>query len=418
MNKDIKKEKLIPELRFKEFKEEWTEIKLSDIGNNIIGLTYSPRDVTSSEDSPIVLRSSNIKDNTLSLADTVRVTTKIPDKLWIRKGDILICTRNGSQRLIGKNIQLNDNVNNMTWGAFMSVFRSENNDFNRYLFETRNYKKQVQRNLGARINQITTRYLNKFKFLCPREKEEQQKISSFLSLIDKKIELLNKKKELLEIYKKGIMHNIFNRDIRFKDSNGNDYPEWEEKRLGEIGKTYNGLSGKNADDFGDGSDFITYKQIFDNSKINTNRFGKVKIHPGEKQTQVKYGDIFFTTSSETPGEVGFSSALLDEIKDTYLNSFCFGFRPNSFEILFPQYARFFFKSTIIRKIMYKLAQGSTRFNMSKEEFMKETILLPKIEEQKQIADYLQNTDQYIEYQNRLIILTNILKKGLLQKMFI
>ncbi len=98
---------------------------------------------------------------------------------------------------------------------------------------------------------------------------------------------------------------------------------WQNVEMSKIGYTYTGLSNKKADDFGIGKPYITYMNIFANSEIDKKLFDFVKIDKGENQNKVKYGDAFFTTSSETPDEVGMSSVLLDEVSETYLNSFCF-----------------------------------------------------------------------------------------------
>ena len=114
--------------------------------------------------------------------------------------------------------------------------------------------------------------------------------------------------------------------LRFPEFSG----EWGKYTLGDIGDTYNGLTGKSAVDFGSGSPFITYKSIFDNSKIDVSKIEYVRITDAERakrtQNEVKYGYIFFTTSSETPNEVGMASVLLTDISDCYLNSFCFRYR--------------------------------------------------------------------------------------------
>jgi len=214
------------------------------------------------------------------------------------------------------------------------------------------------------------------------------------------------------------MQKIFSQEIRFKDDDGNDFPEWEEKRLGELGVSYTGLAGKSGDDFGMGSPYITYKQIFDNSRIDTNKFAYVQVDPGEKQNSAEYGDFFFTTSSETPQEVGYSSVLLDRVGLVYLNSFCFGFRLNSFKQFLPNYGRFLFKSNQFREKVVLLAQGSTRYNISKTEFMKIAILLPSLPEQQKIADFLSGIDRSIEIVNSQIEKAKEYKKGLLQQMFV
>lgn len=248
--------------------------------------------------------------------------------------------------------------------------------------------------------------------------QEQTKISSFLTLNNNRLNVLKKKKEILEEYKKGVMFKIFNQDIRFKDENENDFPKWKKKKLGNIGNTYNGLTGKTKIDFGEGKRYIQYKQIFDDSKIDISRCALVKIGENESQNKAQYGDIFFTTSSETVNEIGMSSVLLDKNEDVYLNSFCFGYRPNSLDTLVPEFSQYFFRNPIVRKQLIKLGQGSTRFNMSKIEFMKFSFLIPDTKEQIKIAEFLSRIDESIKSVSIQIKKSNQFKKGLVQKMFV
>ena len=202
--------------------------------------------------------------------------------------------------------------------------------------------------------------------------------------------------------------------LRFPEFTG----EWKNTSLGEIGKTFNGLTGKSSADFGQGFPYITYKSIFDDSKIDISRVEYVKITDVERkkktQNEVQYGDVFFTTSSETPDEVGMSSVLLDKIKDCYLNSFCFGYRLNSLSETIPEYMRFYLRSQTIRKKMFVLAQGSTRFNISKSEVMGMSINIPIIEEQRKIANLLTLLDDRIATQNKIIEKLQSLIKGIAQ----
>ena len=186
---------------------EWENKTLGEVGENIIGLTYSPTDVTNDSTGILVLRSSNIKEGRLDKSDQVRVNKKIKDKIIIQPNDILICTRNGSQRLIGKSVIINDDEI-MTFGAFMSVYRSDYNRFIAYLMQTPWFFEQVQMNLGARINQITTGTLNEFTFDFPCL-EEQTKIANFLSAIDQKIEVVAQQIEQAKIWKKGLLQQMF-----------------------------------------------------------------------------------------------------------------------------------------------------------------------------------------------------------------
>ena len=102
--------------------------------------------------------------------------------------------------------------------------------------------------------------------------------------------------------------------------------EWEQRKLGDVGTTYTGLSGKTSEDFGHGeARFITYMNVYSNAVTNPQMVEPVEVD--NKQKEVEIGDVFFTTSSETPDEVGMSSVLLEKHGITYLNSFCFGYRP-------------------------------------------------------------------------------------------
>ena len=204
--------------------------------------------------------------------------------------------------------------------------------------------------------------------------------------------------------------------LRFKDEQGNDYPDWEQSKLGNIGTTFNGLTGKNSTHFGKGKPYIQYLQVFENSRIDVDEFGFVEIGENESQNKVCSGDVFFTTSSETPNEVGTASVLIDEVENTFLNSFCFGYRVNK-EYLLPEYARFAFRASSFRKKVMPLAQGSTRFNLSKTSLMKIMTNLPSIEEQQIIASFLSSTDTKIEQLGKKKTLLKQYKKGIMQKLF-
>ena len=198
----------VPNLRFPEFSGEWEKYSLGEIGHTSIGLTYSPADVVK-EDGTIVLRSSNIQDGEIDYKDLVRVNKKIKDSLFTKKDDILICARNGSSRLIGKNALISNVDAGHSYGAFMMVYRSEDNRFIRQLLCTKRYFAQVGENLGARINQITTSDMNSFEFFFPQSKEERNKIALFLRIIDERISTQKKIIEDLKKLKDAIRTKLF-----------------------------------------------------------------------------------------------------------------------------------------------------------------------------------------------------------------
>ncbi|MDR4951384.1 restriction endonuclease subunit S [Chryseobacterium sp. ES2] len=211
---------------------------------------------------------------------------------------------------------------------------------------------------------------------------------------------------------------IFEQIVRFKNGNKNNYSEWKEFKLSDLGNTFNGLSGKTKEHFGVGQKYIQYKQIFDSVKINIANCAFVEVQENENQNIVQYGDVFFTISSETPEEIGMSSVLLENIDNVYLNSFCFGFRTNSLDELIPEFSQFLFRSNKFRNEIVKLAQGSTRYNMSKIEFLKLKVKLPCKDEQIKIAQFLSSINEKINVESELLTQYENQKKYLLQNLFV
>ncbi|MDY6345180.1 MAG: restriction endonuclease subunit S [Succiniclasticum sp.] len=173
---------------------------------------------------------------------------------------------------------------------------------------------------------------------------------------------------------------------------------WEQRKLGEIGSTFTGLSGKTKEDFGHGdARFVTYLNVYSNSIADLAMTERVEID--QTQNSVKYGDIFFTTSSETPNEVGMSSVWLGNTENTYLNSFCFGYRP---EVkVNPYYMAYMLRSPNVRNKLIILAQGISRYNISKNRVMDIEVPTPDLSEQKEIGQYFFNLDHLITLHQRM-----------------
>ena len=189
---------------------------------------------------------------------------------------------------------------------------------------------------------------------------------------------------------------------------------WEQRKLGDIGETYTGLSGKTKEDFGHGNaKFVTYMNVFSNSIADSSMTESVEID--KKQNEVKYGDVFFTTSSETPDEVGMSSVWLENGENTYLNSFCFGYRPSV--KINPYYMAYMLRSDNVRKNIVFLAQGISRYNISKNKMMEISVPLPALEEQQRIGEYFRNLDTLITLHQRKYDKLTKVKKAMLEKMF-
>lgn len=200
---------------------------------------------------------------------------------------------------------------------------------------------------------------------------------------------------------------------------------WEIVLIDNIGKTYGGLTGKNKADFGYGEKYVTYKQVYNNSSVDITHCELVCINSSEKQNHVKFGDILFTQSSETPEEVGISSVMLDKTNDAiYLNSFCFGLRPFDLKKISPYFSKYLFRSQIFRDRIIPLAQGITRFNISPSKFKTIKIPIPtsiyndqENTEQQKIANCLSSIDELIEATAQKVEALKRHKKGLMQRLF-
>ena len=248
-------------------------------------------------------------------------------------------------------------------------------------------------------------------------KEEQAKIGAYFSKLDYLITLHQRKFEKLTNVKKSMLEKMF-------PQNGSSYPEirfkgftdpWEQRKLGEMGQTYTGLSGKTKDDFGHGqARFVTYMNVFSNPISNPEMTEPIEIDP--KQNEVEVGDVFFTTSSETPEEVGMSSILLEKRGKTYLNSFCFGFRLS--EKIDSNYLAYMLRSESTRAKIILLAQGISRYNISKNKVMEIAVSLPSLDEQKMIGQYLSQLDRLITLHQRELEKLQNIKKSMLEKMFV
>lgn len=194
--------------------------------------------------------------------------------------------------------------------------------------------------------------------------------------------------------------------------------EWVKKKLGNIGCSFSGLSGKTIDDFGEGKPFIPYMNIFTNGKINSNQLEYVRIAENERQNKVEQGDWFFTTSSETPEDVGMTSVLVEDIGEVYLNSFCFGFRLYDKSEFDPEFVSYLFRSIELRKKISLFAQGSTRYNLPKQQmFEKLYISYPaSLSEQRRIASILSSADKVISSTQKLIAKYKQIKQGMMEEL--
>jgi len=242
---------------------------------------------------------------------------------------------------------------------------------------------------------------------------EQERINEIIAQFNRMIERKQSKIDELKKLKQVCLLEMFpqkGQTIPKRRFPGFSAP-WEQRKLGEMGQTYTGLSGKTKDDFGHGqARFVTYMNVFSNPISNPEMTEPIEIDP--KQNEVEVGDVFFTTSSETPEEVGMSSILLEKRGKTYLNSFCFGFRPS--EKIDSYYLAYMLRSESTRAKIILLAQGISRYNISKNKVMEIAVSLPSLDEQKMIGQYFSQLDNLITLHQRELAEVGKYKEALMQ----
>ena len=191
-------------------KDGWEEKYLKEIAEYSIGLTYKPTDVC--DDGTIVLRSSNIQEGKLDLNDIVRVNTSIKEKLYVQCGDILMCSRNGSARLVGKVCIIPELKERMTYGTFMMVIRSAYNPLLYHYFDTDLFRRQIKHGEANMINQITRYMLDDVKLNLPPIKEQQSIVATLDSLkskVDRLQENYDKITQECDALKQAILRQVF-----------------------------------------------------------------------------------------------------------------------------------------------------------------------------------------------------------------
>lgn len=412
--------KNIPKLRFPEFlnETEWQKIKLNKLGKLVSGLTYSPDDIR--ENGLLVLRSSNVQDGEIKLEDNVYVRTDIKGANLSEPNDILICVRNGSKALIGKNALIPDNMPLCTHGAFMTIFRAELPKFVFQLFQTKDYERQVNADLGATINSINGNKFIKYEFNVPSTEKEQQKIADCLSSLDSLIIAQCQKVELLKEHKKGLLQNLF-------PKNGEDIPKfrfteflndekWKYKKLGEIGEVLQGYGfperfqgekqGKYP--FYKVSDISNTVQNGCNYISSSNNYIDDKTIKELRAKIIPAGVTIFAKI----GEAIRSNRRVITTQDSLIDNNTVGVKS-----IKGQSTDLFIFYAMLRIDLIEYAGGVVP-SISKVVLENIKIILPSnLEEQKKIADCLMSIDEEINLQNQKLEVLKEHKKALLQQLF-
>ncbi len=396
--------KNIPKLRFKEYNDEWKRVKTEEIFENI-SIKNNPLlpVLAVTQDKGVILREScgiNIKYENKSLK-----SYKI-----VKPGNFIISLRSFQGGLEYSELE----------GIVSPAYTILNNkqnisyDFFKYYFKTYNFIKSLNIAVeGIRDGkQISYNSFKDIKIAFP-SLPEQEKIASFLTLIDKKIEKQKELVELLKKYKRGLLSSIFSQNLRFKDNDGNDYPDWIEKTLGEI--TDNISYGLNAASkkFDSKNKYIRITDIDE----TTGKYNNLDIVSPDcvlsDEYKLKINDLLFARTgastgktylyNENDGKMYFAGFLIKfSIKEEYYSNFIF----------------YITQTSKYKKWVSIMSTRSGQPGINAKEYSKYKFSCPVYNEQVKISNIISKIDNIIEKANILLDFYNDYKKGLLQKMFI
>ncbi|WP_210708638.1 restriction endonuclease subunit S [Maribacter dokdonensis] len=422
----LKTQPLIPKLRFKEFDGEWKKKKLGEISKIERG-KFSPRP----RNNPIYYNGSipfvqtsdvvNSKGKILSYSQTLNEKGLAVSKRF-KKGSILItiAANIGYAGVLQIDMACPDSL------IGLSCKENVYNYFLNYLLQIEQPKMDYLAVAAAQKN-INIEFLKPYLFNIP-SLPEQHKIASFLSAVDEKIQQLTQKKSLLEQYKKGVMQQLFSGELRFKDENGENFPDWEEKRFNDLYSFHSTNSfSRDKLNYVTGSVYnIHYGDI--HTKFKTafklneeyvpfvnNDVDLLKI---KADSYCKRGDLVMADASEDYADIGKTIELMDlNDKNVLAGLHTFLARPTTSKTTIG-FVGVLLKSWGMRKQIMFIAQGTKVLSLSTTRVGKLKLKLPVVEEQQKIADYLSAIDTKIETVNQQIEKTQAFKKGLLQQMFV
>ena len=395
-----------PKLRFKKFSGDWEEKKLQNVSDVRDGTYDSPKYVT--EGYPFVTSKNLMKNGKIDFSDISYITEEdyinINKRSKVDVGDILF----GMIGTIGNPVIVEQDgfaIKNV------ALIKEKDKLLNRYLIQV--LKSSVidrqfyKLNTGGTQKFIGLGMIRDLSILIPSI-EEQEKIAFFFSLIDDKISLQGEKVEALRDYKKGMMQKIFSRELRFKDDEGRDYPEWEEKKLGELIKIKSNRNKNSTVDLvlsvSNTKGFIKQSEQFEDRVVASSDISNYKI--------VEKNDFAFNPARINVGSIA-RLKLYDKgiISPMYI---CF----KCLDLLDYGYLEYFLMTHSFDIQMKKKLEGSVRQTLSAEALGEIVIGLPCLDEQKKIGKFLNFINDKLEKEQEKLDSLNEYKKGLLQQMFV
>ena len=399
--------------------EDWTLTTVRDFAKIItgpFGTLLKASEYSESNGVPLI-SVGEIREGYLNIThETPRVSSEVTRRLpqyVLKQGDIIFGRKGGVDRsaLIRQN--------HAGWflgsdGIALRPFGRLCHEYAALQFQSKRVQSWLlQHAIGTTMPSLNQTILSNVLIPVPATLHEQEAIAGALSDADAWIEsleqLIAKKRQI----KQGAMQELLTGKRRLPGFSG----KWETKRLGDLGSTYGGLTGKTKTDFGaGGAMYVTFMNVMSNVVIDCTTFERVNVVASESQNRVVKNDILFNGSSETPEEVAMCALVDTDVTDVYLNSFCFGFRFREDVTVDGRFLAYYLRSNVGREIMKSLAQGSTRYNLSKTALLKAVLQLPSPHEQTAIATVLSDMDNEIESLEQTLAKAREIKQGMMQEL--
>ena len=401
----------VPKLRFKEFSDEWEENKLEELTTYVDYRGKTPKKV---ERGILLVTAKNIKMGYIDYNISKEYVAKenydeIMRRGKVKKGEVLLTT----EAPLGNVAQIDDENIALAQRVikFAGISLKIDNSFLKYRFITEKFQTELKNKaIGTTVLGIQGKVLHKLLIKYPLL-QEQEKIANFLSSVDKKISLTEEKLELFREYKKGVMQKIFSQELRFKDSNGNDYPEWEEKKLGEIAFFSKGKLISKEDITEEGVECIRYGELYTIYKekiekvVSKTKLEKNKLILSEKN------DVIIPSSGETAIDIAVASCVMKDGVALGADLNIIKTKENGLYLAY-------FINNPAKLELASLAQGASVIHLYEKHLKLLNIKIPTLEEQEKIADFLSSIDSKIESIEKELEGLKEFKKGLLQQMFI
>lgn len=413
-----KKETLVPKLRFKEFSTAWKKVKIKKLLIEFrLGGNYANESL---ENGTPLIKMGNLGRGNIVLDKIQYISEGAPldEKDKINYGDLFFNTRN-TLDLVGKVAIWRNELPVAYYNSNLMYIKFEDNFFMNYRFNSFEGLKGLRRLATGTtsVAAIYTKDLLKLSLTTPTI-PEQQKIASFLSAVDEKIQQLTRKKELLEQYKKGVMQQLFSGKLRFKDENGKVFPKWEEKRLMDVVESERKIryGVVQPGEFDENGRLLVRGQDYSQGWVNVNSLFRVSDEVERKysKARLKFQDLVITIVGAGTGFVAQVPIEFDGANITQTTARIAIDKTKGDPYYFLGYLR----SSFGRKLIYSFIKGAAQpgLNVGDVEIFK--VKVPCLEEQKKIAGYLSNIDTKIESVTKQITQTQTFKKGLLQHMFV